>query len=138
MPSLVLRLLLMVSLFFNGIGNAVAAVAMPAMMDGGSHALMALHDPEPPVASACEPAEGDIAAIALSHPAAPSETHPADCEQDCCDQGDCRCPCMQLAQATLLDVPVVSTQLGHSRLAVFFPAGHATPALLHPIRPPIG
>jgi len=130
--------LLVVFLILNGVGNAVAGVAIPSM-DGKSHAVMDLHHAPQPVASACGQDEGEtlgIAAHVLSAEALIS--HPADCDQDCCAQGACGCPCVQLAQAMLFAVPVLSVQHEHIRLAAFFPVGHAMPALLHPIRPPIG
>lgn len=137
MPHIAPRLLLAFCLVLNGIRNAVAAVGMPASMAGTHHATMTEADPQ--TAEACLHGEGDT--VAMEQPikqAAPSAAHPADCGEHCCDQGTCNCLCMQLAQAALLSVPVVSLLPGQIRMSAVFPLGHATPSLLHPIRPPIG
>ena len=134
-----LRLLLAVCLVLNGIGNAMAAVAMPAMAGGASHALLAMPDSDPQSADACDDAERPAVAKAASlHHPAPSTAHPADCDLDCCAQGACSCPCVQLAQAALPDLHVSSAPPGCARGVATLDLGHATPLLLSLIRPPIG
>ncbi len=139
MSRIALRLLLAFCLVLNGIGTAMAAVAMPAMMGGSAHALMATADAALLPATACDHTEGDVAAIAapVDQPP-PSNQHPADCNLDCCAQGACSCPCVQLAQAALPDMAVSSAPPGLARERGALPLGHATPVLLSLIRPPIG
>lgn len=138
MPLIALRLLLAFCLVLNGIGTAVAAVSMPAMVGGASHASMAMPDPDPPPAHAYDHAEHFPAAKALSDdPHAPSSVHPSDCDQDCCAQGTCSCPCVQLAQAALPILNVSSALPGRARGVTTLYLGHPTPLLLSPIRPPI-
>lgn len=137
-----MRLLLVLCLILNGIGNAMAAAAMPAMMgDMSQHVGMAMDAPagDPQSASACDQADPGTMPAAPPLDQSPSKaTHPADCDQDCCSQGACKCPCMQWAHAALLDVPAVPTVQGRTDVASLFPADHAAPLLHNVIRPPIG
>ena len=138
MSRLYLRLLLTLCLILNGLGNAMAAAAMPVMGAGSANATMSMLPAEPQSASPCDHGAGGgaIPAAPLASAASPA-IHPADCGQDCCTQGACSCACMHLAQAALLDTPVLPVYTGRARTAAAFPPGHATPVLLQLIRPPI-
>jgi len=139
MSRIALRLLLAFCLILNGVGTAMAAIAMPAMDGGSAHASMAMPVSEPLPASACDHVDGESAAAAtpVDHAAA-SSLHPADCALDCCAQGSCGCPCVQLAQAALHDMLVSSAPPARAREVAALDLGHATPLLLNLIRPPIG
>jgi len=139
MSRIALRLLLAFCLILNGIGTAMAAIAMPALDVGSSHASMAMPDSESLPAAACHHVDGDSVAKAMpvDHPA-PSSLHPAHCDLDCCAQGSCGCPCVQLAQAALHDILVSSAPPARAREVASLDLGHATPLLLNLIRPPIG
>ena len=138
MSRLYLRLLLALCLILNGLGNAMAAAAMPVMGAGSANATMSMLPAEPQSASPCDHGAGDkvMPAAPLASAASPA-IHPADCGQECCTQGACSCACMHLAQAALLGIPMLPVSHGLTRMAVEFPTGHATPVLLQLIRPPI-
>ena len=138
MSRLYLRLLLALCLILNGLGNAIAAAAMPVMGAGSANATMSIHTAEPQSASPCDHGAGDkvMPAAPLASAASPA-IHPADCGQDCCTQGVCSCACMHLAQAVLLGIPMLPVSPGLARMAAAWSPGHATPVLLQLIRPPI-
>ena len=139
MPRTALRLLLAFCLILNGIGNAMAAVSMPAMLDGPAHVAMSMAEASPQLASACDHATDNGASRSAPVELPPSATqHPADCDKDCCAQGSCTCPCMQIGQAALLDLSVLTAVPGGATMATTLPVGHATPALLNLIRPSPG
>ena len=151
MVRIALRLLLAVCLVLNGIGTAMAAVSMPGMVGGASHALMVMPisggasptnmvmpDSDPQAATTCEHVELIAVAEAASFDTAPSKSHTADCDLDCCAQGACSCPCVQLAQAGLPAFQLSTAPSGRSRGVAALDLGHATPLLLNLIRPPIG
>ena len=141
MSRVAVRLFLALCLVLNGIGNAMAAVAMPAMLHGSAHAAMSMPQASPQPASACDahhaPDDGATRSAPVEIP--PSATqHPGACDKDCCAQGSCSCPCMQIGQAALLDIPVLTAVPGSAAMADTLPVGHPTPNLLNLIRPPIG
>ena len=138
MSRVYLRLLLALCLILNGLGNAMAAAAMPVMGAGSANATMSTLPAELQSAIPCDHgARGEATPAALLASATSPAMHPADCGQECCAQGACSCACMHLAQAALLDTPVLPVYTGRARMAAAFPPGHATPVLLHLIRPPI-
>lgn len=139
MPRIAVRLLLVLCLILNGIGNAMAAVAMPSMTSMSDDAVLAIMDPgAPATGDACGHAQK--APMATADPAPPSSPagHPADCAKDCCAQGACNCPCMHLGQAALLELTMVAPSIGGTTVVTALALGHSTPALLDLIRPPIG
>lgn len=138
MCRVAMRLFLALCLVLNGIGNAMAAAAMPATLGGPAHAAIVLVDAKPS-ASACDHV-ADAAAPAgeLPMPPAPRATQFADCDQDCCGKGACSCPCMQLAQADLLDMPVLPAVSSRAQRAAVLSLGHPAPVPFNFIRPPIG
>ncbi len=138
MIRIALRLLLAVSLVLTGVGNAVAAVSMTAQVVGSHHAALASPATEPAAAAACQHRTVGTEVVGQATDDAQSSAQSTDCEKDCCTKGECECPCLQLAQATLLDVAFVAASIGHLRMASGFPVAFAPPALPHPIRPPIG
>lgn len=141
MSRIALRLLLALCLVLNGVGNAMAASAMPAM-HAGSHDTAALKATvaDPQSASACDHDAGSDAALGeeLPTPAASPATHSDNCDQDCCAEGACSCPCMQLVQATLLAPPALPAVSDRTQMVAGLSLGHPAPAPLSFIRPPIG
>ena len=138
MPRLYLRLLLTLCLILNGLGNAMAASAVPVMGAGSANATMSMPTADPQSAVPCDHgARGEVIQAAPLASATSPAIHPADCGQDCCKQGACSCACMHLVQAALLDAPLLPVRPGSARTAAAFPPGHATPVLLQLIRPPI-
>ena len=136
MTRVAIRLLLALCLVLNGIGSAMAAAAMPALAGGSQHAVVPTAEAQPS-AGACDHG-ADAKSPAGEPPAASATVTTAACNQDCCAQGVCDCPCMQFAHAALLDIPGLSADPGPIRMTGEVPVGHATPALLNLIRPPIG
>ncbi|WP_237049617.1 hypothetical protein [Solilutibacter oculi] len=78
MPRTALRLLLAFCLILNGIGNAMAAVAMPAMLDAPAHVAMSMAEASPQLASACDHAT-DKRSKSLGTGRAPPIGNPAPC-----------------------------------------------------------
>lgn len=142
MSRVAVRLFLVACLVLNGIGNAMAAAAMPATTTAmsqymGTQVQVDAAEAELPSAGACDHADAPVTPLdgGTSTSEAP---HPAGCGEDCCFQGACHCPCMQGAHVALLDVPAVPAFPGRTEIASVYPAGHAAPLLHIAIRPPIG
>lgn len=134
MRRIVLRLFLALCLVLTGIGNAVAAAAMPVRAGTAHHAIPAPAHDTAQAAGACVHGTGEAAATLLPVPPA---NHPHDCAGACCAQGACNCPCMHLAHALPLETWSARLAAGRSGMS----AGHSPdrPTLVRhdPIRPPI-
>ena len=139
--SLALRVLLSLSIAFNGVAFAGVqshgAMHPAAVMDADAD-----RDADPMIGAGC-PEAGMSAAMAhgdhatdLDPPA--KKTTKDHAAGDCCKSGSCRCPCMHapplaVGVASLLLPAIESTQ------AQQLPAlGHPSPVVGHLIRPPIG
>ena len=123
---ILLRLLLCVALLLNGTASAMAAarMAIPAAEPQG----MAMQSAAP-----CH----DMAT--MDHAAEPAQaSQGSDPAPDCCTSGICQCTCVHAAQIALPFVLAPAFDARGARIALSMPAGHAQPALPHPIRPPIG
>ena len=138
MPRIVLRLLLALCLILNGIGNAAAAGAMPAISGMSDDAVMQMTDSQnQSVHAECGQAESGPTVADLTPPSPPAG-HPADCGKDCCELGTCTCPCMHLAQAALLEMASGPPAARGRTLVAVLALGHSTPVSLNLNRPPIG
>lgn len=142
--SIVFRVLLAVSLILNGSGFAVASAHMH--MDHAASERSIAQPNVHPVATAQPPcgehpqgsgsmAAGDPPGDATTNAASlmPEQESP-----DCCKSAACRCACVHQAQAA---VPVVAFHAAAiERVSGVRPmkSGHASPAIPHLIRPPIG
>ena len=127
--SIFLRLLLCLALVANGTSVAYASARMA--FDGGMSTTAPEQEAEPP----CH----DMAAMQIGVMVAGSGTHaPAGSHNDCCPPGACLCSCVSHA-LTILPVHafVLTTQPAASPVSVLR-SSHASPALPHLIRPPIG
>lgn len=140
MSRITLRLLLALCLLLNGIGNAMAAIAMPAMSASSHDAMMVMTDAEAQSEkAACGHAHSAPTASApVTPPTSPPASHPADCDKDCCARGACTCPCMHVVQGALLDMAFVAPLPRGTSLVAVLAMGHSTPVLLNLNRPPIG
>ncbi len=141
--SILLRVLLAVSLILNGSGYAVASAHM--QMD---HAALASTTTQPivhPVATAEPPCaeHHQGGSMASKIPSADAATDAAsvksgDPSPDCCKTGACRGACVHsgpVAVPTMAFRPVV---IEHANSVSPMISGHASPAIPHLIRPPIG
>lgn len=134
-PAFLLRFLLALALAVNGVGNAIAAVHMlPPANDASTVAHTALAADaggSPPCHEAAGSAHPDPGA------AASGDTESTTHGKGCCAQGSCQCNCMHghgVAMVTRLDPTTVEP----AQVACGVRSAHATPALPHLIRPPIG
>lgn len=139
MPRLAIRLLLVLCLILNGMGNAMAAVAMPFMAAMPHEALLVTTDAEAlPGTASCGHDESAATVVEQDPPAGPAAGHPADCDKDCCAKGTCACACVNLAQAAILDVVMPAASPSRTRMGAFVALGHSSQVPLNLIRPPIG
>ena len=139
MPRTALRLLLALCLILNGMGNAMAAVAMPFMSAMPHEALLVTISADAlPGTAPCGHDESAAPAVEQAPPSAPPAGHPADCDKDCCAKGTCACPCVNVAQAAILDGLVPASSPSRTRMVAFVALGHSSQVPLNLIRPPIG
>jgi hypothetical protein len=121
--SLLLRVLLSLSIAFNGV--AFAGVS--------SHAAM---HPAAAVEAPATDAKDDMAGSGCPESGmAASQPHASD---DCCKSGTCRCPCMHAAQLAVSVAGLVLPAVQNTQDVQIPALGHASPVLGHLIRPPIG
>ncbi len=141
---LLLHVLLSLALLANGIGAAMASAhagcahsATAAAPSGAGSSTEQPSVDEPPchddmAAEAAAPMQ-DTGHTSL--PGDTSSTHAHDSGDDC--GGACTCDCTAHCQAALMPpTPMLhaSARIAHAEAAAYT---HATPALPHPIRPPI-
>lgn len=141
-PSL-LRVLLAVSLVLNGLSLPMPAHALGMQQSQLSNAHPGAHEPaqhKPSREPFChgEAAAPGVNAAAVISAAAPPCHQPDQGSIDCCDSGSCDNVCMQSACAVLTGKVLDAGPLPLAPGARAIPAGTPTPALPHPIRPPIG
>lgn len=146
--ALLLRVLLSLALVFSGSGSAVAATTMQL-----AHAAGGAHDGHGQIADSGQRAAGGSCHEAPdgvhAHATHVADTHDGDVHSgmvlehdngtpDCCQDGQCHCPCAHQLAATMSDpclcdaIPVEDAGL---RL---LGSGYPPPPLPHLIRPPIG
>lgn len=127
-----LRLLFALSLVFNGVGTAFASVQMQG---GGGHMDLAAEAATPP----CHEDPVPHASAGDSQLGDGADGHPAqDSHADCCQPGACSCPCASHASAALVGIEPAAARIEHAASVRPMALGHASPALPHLIRPPIG
>lgn len=138
--SFLLRVLLIVALLINGVGNAYASAQMLDMMQRTPAAdvmpdsqLVVVHaGMHDKTQGGCDDA---MSADAAPVPVSPPHDHDGP---DCCKGNTCRCLCMHAATAVTL-LPIDVPHVLHPRLmSAWRSLSHAAPALPHLIRPPIG
>ena len=132
MPSLsaLLRVLLCLALILNGSGAAVAATQMQM-----SHVATMASVAADPVAAhegMLSPCHGEQATAHHAMPQPAPHVSP-----DCCQAGHCTCDCLQHLSATATEFFVPMPMLAHAPVLRPMHAGHPSPALANPIRPPI-
>ena len=139
MPRVALRLLLAVCLILTGMGNAMAAVAMPFMSALPHQARLVTTDVEAlPDTAPCGHDKSAATVVEQAPTSTPPAGHPADCDKDCCAKGTCACACVNLAQAAILDVVMPAASPSRTRMGAFVALGHSSQVPLNLIRPPIG
>lgn len=126
---LLLHVLFSLALVANGIGTAMAS-----LKTGCAHA-----EAVATTAAEAPPCHEDMSSTTASDdamPTPPAATTHDDCGDDC--SGHCDCGCVAHGQAALMP----STLLLPVSERIVYPAApayaRATPALPHPVRPPIG
>ena len=139
MLGITLRLMLVLCLVLGGIGNAMAAVAIQGTVAGSAEAVMAMSRIVPPSTRACDHPDGVPAVVAapVEIPSQPA-SHLDDCDEGCCVQDACSCPCVQMAQAALRHQEVLPAPPGRALVFAALPLGDAAPIPLELMRPPIG
>lgn len=142
-PSL-LRVLLVTSLVLNGLGLPMPAHALEMPHSQASMEPPATQAPAPDKSSEPLPCHGEGAALvgsvvlSVSAEPAPPDAQADPGSIDCCDSGSCDGVCMQSTCAVLAAGVADAEALPMAPAARSIPAGTPTPALPHPIRPPIG
>ena len=136
---ILLRLLLCLCLVLNGTvaASASAHLPMPEPTDAASIAANTTSI----TATPDEPCHGHDAAAMTEQDEAPATTPepaPPKHSPDCCKSGLCNCACVHIAQAGVPALQIPAAMLDQTRSVRPLTLGHATPALPHPIRPPIG
>lgn len=135
--SVLLRLFLIVALLFDGAASAVASVHMS---DFGMAAMASQTEPASGSSGSAEMPchEGGAAHqpnAAMGHQIPPDSDSQSP---DCCESGACRCACMHQSQAAVIAMTVIIPAIEHADSVRPMPPAHASPALPHLIRPPIG
>lgn len=142
-PSL-LRVLLATSLVLNGLGLPMPAHALEMQHSQASIENPSTHGPAHDKSLQDPPCHGeaaasvDTAAAGLAVEPGPQHPQPDKGSLDCCDSGSCDGVCMQSAYAVLAGKADIAGPLHLTPGARSIPDGTPTPALPHPIRPPIG
>src|SRR3546814_242086 len=143
--SILLRLFLIVVLLLNGTATAVESVHMnpsgmgEAMSQVPAHATpdgkMPCHDAEAKTTSDVAPP----AATGLHTSSDVSvSTDDGTSLPDCCESGACRCACLHHGQFAPMTMVASAAIIGHTDSVRPMFSVHASPALPHLIRPPIG
>jgi len=143
--SVLLRLFLIVVLLFNGTATAVASVHMNHFGMAEGKAQVNSHKTSDTQAKMpCHDAETNEANGVVSHAGlhASSDTpEPTDAgtpSPDCCESGACRCVCLHHGQLATIAVASIAAAIVHTDSVRPMFSVHASPALPHLIRPPIG
>ena len=131
---MLLRLLLSLSLILNGSGYAAAAAKM--QMEHAASVAASHEKSQAEEAPPC-PGHSDLTAADDQGAEPDSATHDHQ-KPDCCKSAKCAGACLQHAPAAIVAQWMGPTAIGHSNAVRQIKAAHATPALPHRIRPPIG
>lgn len=135
--SLLLRIALSLVLVLNGIATATAGVRM---IDLQEHATSAKSDATMAAGMPCHEHQGAMTAHAMKQAMQAAGKSPAGkpASPDCCKSGLCQCACTAAYTVAVQTWPSWATSLTHDPIIRRLPLGHASPALPHLIRPPIG
>lgn len=143
--SILLRLFLIVVLLLNGTATAVASVHMNHFgMAEGKAQVTSRGTSDTPAKMPCHDAEAKAASGVVSHAGlhASSDTQgPTDAgtpSPDCCESGACRCACLHHGQLAPMSMVANAAIIVHTNSVRPMFSVHASPALPHLIRPPIG
>lgn len=142
--NVLLRLLLSLSLVLYGSGVAAAATGMQM-----AHATATAHSIDPATGRVSEGGPApchDAAETTVSAAEDPAETADVGTDiststhgsPDCCEASGCDCSCIQQVQVASIALGVENLAPDRSTAVRAMTAGHASPALPHLIRPPIG
>jgi hypothetical protein len=137
--SLLLRVLLSLSLILNGMSAAAAMHLTDGR--GNGHAASAAAQPATESVPPChqhQSAEPDAAGVDALPGDAVAQEHTEHATPDCCKSGACRCDCVHAAHAVPMPPTDGTLAFDHTRSSSPLTLAHATPALPHLIRPPIG
>jgi hypothetical protein len=130
--SVFLRLLLILSLIFNGSSYAAAKLQIEH-----SASVAAAHErAKTENASPC-PEHADVTAVDQQEtvPATATDHHS---KPDCCGSAKCAGACLQHTPAAIVATWIAPANVVHDDVDRRLKAAHATPALPLRIRPPIG
>lgn len=136
---ILLRVLLSLALVLNGASGAAASVHMVSGAQGDMHSTAAAKAPT--AVAAAESGCHDHAAQAApgtDELGSKSTSLGKHGGMDCCESGACRCDCVHATLAGPLPWVQVAHAFGHVRYVGAVTLAHASPALPHLIRPPIG
>ena len=130
-----LRLLLCVALVFNGAASAMASVQMMQLHAQADDAVASAGMQADAMAESTLPCHHGEQAPEES--TAPAKTkHPAT--PDCCKSNTCTCACVSPVVAMVPTLAFHDVSMADADDVRAMAPGHATPALPHLIRPPIG
>lgn len=131
--SLLLRMVLGVALVLNGAMGAFAATGMQMSHHAAPGTGQAIE--EAAVETPCHQA---IGTTHTSPAVDPTPEPPRHGGPDCCESASCTCICVQSVQVPPLHAVMSPAHLDHGQGVRPLSLGHSSPALPHPIRPPIG
>lgn len=139
--SILLQLFLIVALLVDGMGVAVASMH-------ANHSTAGISDTPADSASQSaaeskkpchgQPTEGSAPLEGHAHGGGSPGGEEQQSPGDCCQTGECRCACMHHCQAAVVAVVLNATVPVHTDSVRPMYSAHASPALPHLIRPPIG
>jgi hypothetical protein len=139
---LLLRILISISLILDGTGTAVSATRMLVEHAATTHSMPVQANVKVTATRPCHQQDNRVvaaemadAAMADMPGAAIKSSHRTT---DCCRSGDCGCACLQATPASMVALTLPRAVMNHVAIASPRNPGHASPALPHLIRPPIG
>ncbi len=147
LTTLLLRVLLCLSLVFNGAGYSFASGHLEAAAHTAmEHAAMTIEEGSTHRMAQAQPPCHDEDGTAATQPAslAPAATLAANTQDpdhsgvDCCQSGSCRCVCVHASVALMLPPAGGALAPMHDAAMQTLVTGAPAPALPHLIRPPIG
>lgn len=127
--AILVRLLLCLALVANGTSAVYASARMA--FDSGKSSTAMEQEAEPPCHDVADMQDGVMIADTGSQA-------PADSHDDCCPPGACLCSCVSHAPTILTVHAIALTTRSAASPVSALRSSHASPALPHLIRPPIG
>ncbi len=140
--ALLLRILISISLILDGTGTAVSATRMVVEHAATTHSMPVRANVTAAAMRPCHH-QDSMAVAAGTTQAAMAEVPSAGTKsshrsKDCCRSGNCGCACLQGTPAAMVALTLPRAVLIDVAIASPIKPGHASPALPHLIRPPIG